>query len=219
MTLAGAALLSVVAWHFGGERLRDAVKSRAELDMEDNFKSSLDGWFGADDWARTWVRDRPGSVRVGQLALYRPSLRLADYDLEFVAEVEREGVGWLFRASDLRNYYEMKLRVVKRGPPLQFALERYAVTRGQLSSSYRVPVRMRLEEGRPYRVRMEVRGSGFRTFIENELVDIWSDDRLPGGGIGFFAESRNERARLYWVRLSLHNDLVGKLCALIAPSS
>ncbi len=221
MALAGVTLLSVLVWNLGGEPLRNAVQSRAAVEMEDDFNTGLlDGWFGGRDWAHNWVHDGSGAIRVGQLALYRPSVRLVDYNLEFSAVIDRAGVGWVYRASDLRNYYAMKLLVVKPGPPLQFAIERYAVTGGQPSPGVRVPVRMRLQEGVPYRIRTEARGSTFRTLIENEVVDVWSDDRLPGGGIGFFTDSQDdERARLYWMRVSLHNDLVGRLCALIAPSS
>ena len=50
-------------------------------------------------------------------------------------------------------------------------------------------------------VRTEVCGNTFAVSISGKIIDTWTDDRLPIGGIGFIG-APDDRARLYWVRLS-----------------
>jgi hypothetical protein len=54
-------------------------------------------------------------------------------------------------------------------------------------------------------VALDVKGSRFRAFVENQEVDSWNDDRLRNGGVGFFSET-GEHARLYWVKVSKNTD-------------
>jgi hypothetical protein len=37
--------------------------------------------------------------------------------------------------------------------------------------------------------------------VDGKNIDTWDDDRFPMGGIGFIG-APDDRARLYWVRLS-----------------
>jgi hypothetical protein len=64
----------------------------------------------------------------------------------------------------------------------------------------------------PYRVVMSVRGTRFTTWVEGQQVDSWTDDHITSGGVGFFGDP-GERARLYWVKVSNNDDLVGRACA------
>jgi hypothetical protein len=41
----------------------------------------------------------------------------------------------------------------------------------------------------------------FAVAVDGDTICRWSDSRLPSGGIGFLADGE-DRARLYWVRLS-----------------
>jgi hypothetical protein len=50
-------------------------------------------------------------------------------------------------------------------------------------------------------VRTKVQGKDFAVFLEGQAVDQWSDDRLPIGGVGF-GSTPDDRARLYWMRLT-----------------
>jgi hypothetical protein len=50
-------------------------------------------------------------------------------------------------------------------------------------------------------VRTVVKGKEFAVFLEGQAVDKWSDDRLPIGGVGF-GSTADDRARLYWMRLT-----------------
>jgi len=44
-------------------------------------------------------------------------------------------------------------------------------------------------------VRMDVRGSTFRTYVQGQAVDVWTDEHFKSGGAGFLNE-RAERARV-----------------------
>jgi hypothetical protein len=48
------------------------------------------------------------------------------------------------------------------------------------------------------------------------MVDTWTDARLPKGGIGFFT-ARGEESRVRWVALTHQYDMLGRLCAYLAP--
>jgi len=37
-----------------------------------------------------------------------------------------------------------------------------------------------------YRIRVDVEGSDFAIRAQDQLVDFWSDDRIPRGGVGLF---------------------------------
>jgi hypothetical protein len=67
-----------------------------------------------------------------------------------------------------------------------------------------------------YRVRVDVRGNDFVTSVQGQVVDVFSDDRLPRGGVGFFSEA-GEDARLRWVEVSHQYDMLGRLCAYLVP--
>jgi anti-sigma regulatory factor (Ser/Thr protein kinase) len=98
------------------------------------------------------------------------------------------------------------------------ALVRYQVVGGQETQHVQVPVRMILHNGRPYRIQQDVDDQGFTTSIENEVVDFWTDDRLRTGGVGFFG-GKGDTPHLYWMRVTHHDDFLGKVCATIAPNN
>jgi len=52
-----------------------------------------------------------------------------------------------------------------------------------------------------FTVRMSVAGPVFSVTIDGKTIDSWVDDRLATGGIGFVG-APDDRARLYWVRVS-----------------
>jgi len=201
-----------------GGSFRQSIQSRAAIHIEHDFASGLQGWYGARDWAKNWSRDPQGFVRAGQLALYRPSLELTDYRLEFLVQIDGQGVGWAYRAADLQNYYATKLIIVAPGPPRRVALMRYQMVGGQAVQPLRIPLRIGLHNGRPYRIRQDVVGSDFTTSIEDEVIDFWTDDRLRSGGVGFFGD-REDRPLLYWMKVTYHDDFWGKVCAMLAPGS
>ncbi len=48
------------------------------------------------------------------------------------------------------------------------------------------------------------------------MVDSWSEPRLRQGGVGFFT-ARGEESRLRWVQVTHQYDMLGRLCAYLAP--
>ncbi|MGD0013766.1 MAG: hypothetical protein ABSD56_05000, partial [Bryobacteraceae bacterium] len=210
--------VSLTGCSASGGSFRQSIQSRAAIHVEHDFASGLEGWYGARDWAKNWSRDPQGFVRAGQLALYRPTLELTDYRLEFLVQIDGQGVGWAYRAADLQNYYATKLIVVAPGPPRRVALLRYQMVGGQAVQPLRIPLRIGLHNGRPYRIRQDVVGTDFTTSIEDEVIDFWTDDRLRSGGVGFFGD-REDRPLLYWMKVTYHDDFWGKVCAMLAPGS
>jgi hypothetical protein len=53
------------------------------------------------------------------------------------------------------------------------------------------------------------------TSIEGQEIDSYTDNTLPSGGVGFFADA-GAKARLYWMRVTANDDFVGKVCAYMA---
>jgi len=200
------------------EAAQQAIRARAAVELTDDFHDGFAQWLGEGDWNKSWSFVRAGFVRPGHLALYRPSLRMRNYRLEFLAQIEKKSVSWVYRASDHANYYASKITVVKPGPLPSVALIRYPVIGGKAGPRVEVPIRVLMHNDTPYRVQLTVTDKDFTTSIEGQLVDYWRDDRLKIGGVGFFSD-RGERARIYWVKLSHQDDFIGKVCAYFYPSS
>ena len=67
-----------------------------------------------------------------------------------------------------------------------------------------------------YRVNLDVRGDDFSLAVQGQMVDSWSEPRLKRGGIGFFS-ARGEESRVRWVQVTHQYDMLGRLCAYLAP--
>lgn len=209
--------LGWVLWVAAGEAIGAQLERRAAVRLEENFQRGFASWWGQPDWAESWRRSPSGYAEIGRLALWRPTRQMSDYQIEFLAQLGNRGIGWVFRAADLENYYAMRLAVMKPGPLPSLALIRTTVVAGKEQQKVQIPVRARIQQDVPVRVRMLIRGDGFTTWIADQLADYWRDDRFRAGGMGFFAEP-GDRAQLYWVRLTHQDDFLGKLCAYLAPS-
>ena len=198
-----------------GDLIRLTIQRRAVYEMTDNFHAGLASWEGKG-FAKTWAYDKEGFVRPGHLALYKPSHDMSDYKVEFLTQIERKSVGWVFRAEDEQNYYAMKLAITEPGPRPLVALVRYAVVDGKRESHGEQPLQVMMHNNRPYRVSVDVKGNQFLTSIEGQVVDSWSDDRLKSGGVGLFSEG-SEKARVYWLKVTKNSDFLGKLCSILVP--
>jgi len=204
------ALVGSALWN----AMRESVRQRAAVVLNEDFSTGMWRWTaGTADWSR----DPAGFVEVGSLALLGPSLRMTDYRLEFMGEIERQSLAWAFRAQDPDNYYAMRIAVLQAGPLPSLALLRSRIVLGQEVPLGQVPLRVILYNNAPFRVQMRISGSDFTTFVNNQQVDFWSDDRFPAGGVGFFCE-KGGRARLYWIKITHQDDLMGKLCSYLAPN-
>jgi len=204
----------VVEGHW--KNLNQTVSNRAAIEYTDDFRSGLDAWESRSNLTRSWSYDAAGFVRPGPLAIFKPTVDLSDYSFEFLGEIDQKAMGWAFRAEDLNNYYAMKFVVVKPGPLPLVHMVRYAVIDGKQGPSVDKPLPMTVRSDMLYRIQVNVRGGDFTVLAQGLVVDFWSDNRLPHGGVGFFC-NRGERARLRWVEVSHQYDALGRLCAYLAP--
>ena len=211
---ASSGIGEMVTWK--GASIRQAIATRATRSMADDFRSGLNQWKGLrENLPKGWSYNPDGYMHPGQLAIYRPSVPLSDYRLEFMAQVESKSVDWVVRARDANNYYALKFTVVEPGPRPMVAMVRYPVIEGNRGTRVQTPLRMMIHANTPYRVTVDVKGSHYRAYIEGQEADYWTEDGLKTGGVGFFSEA-GERARVYWVKLESHDDLLGRICALLA---
>lgn len=200
------------------QELRDRIIRRAAVNLQDDFRSGLSGWRGKANWAREWKYDAAGFVHTGSLALFTPSMSLNNYSLEFLGQIERRAIGWVVRAKDFDNYYAMKVVLDKPGPLPEASLVRYAVIDGKETGLKRIPLPVPIRSDSLLRIRMEVRGETFTTSIHGQVADFWTDRRLSRGGIGFFS-GKGEQSRIRWVEVSHQYDILGRLCAWMAPNA
>ena len=184
-----------------GSKLSGLFQNRPSISLREDFRLDLRNWQGAaDSWNGGWQQVGK-AVRVGELRLWKPTLPLADYNMEFLGEIESRAMGWAFRATDHSNYYATKISVsgTKNSPRAEII--RYAVTDGKHSSKVQLPIPLSVVTGMVYNVKVRVRGDRFMTMVNGQVVDAWGDQRLKRGGIGFFNDP-GERASLRWVAVA-----------------
>jgi len=204
---------------WSGMSLRQWMSDRATRDFADNFRGGLNQWKGVQaKWPKSWSYSTDGFIHPGQLALYRPSVPLSDYRFEFMAQIENKSVDWVVRAKDADNYYALKFTVLQPGPRPLVAMVRYPVIAGARGARVQTPLRMMIHANTPYRVTVDVKGNRYRAFIDDQEADFWTEDRLKTGGVGFFSEA-GERARVYWVKLESHGDILGRICGLLSAKN
>jgi hypothetical protein len=211
---AGAAAALGGSW----QAIQDNILQRAAISLADDFRSGLGDWEGQGDWAKFWSYDNAGFVRTGALALYTPSRNMTDYRMEFLGQIERKSLSWVVRAADFKNYYIVRLVTTRGGPLPTVAIVRHAVVNGKEERPVQRPLPMSVQSDTLYRVRMDVRGQNYTLAVQGQVVDFWTEDRLKRGGIGFLS-SKGEQARLRWVGVWHQYDMLGRLCAYLAPYS
>jgi hypothetical protein len=150
---------------------------------------------GEGGWVEGWGGDPSGIHAERQITIYRPSLKLSDYRLEFQGSIDTKSIGWVFRASDPENYYAMKLMTVSAGLSPKVALFKYLVANGKQTQVGRVPIDIAVQADTVFDIRVDIRGPQFTTYIQGQQVDSWTDDQLKVGGAGFLNE-REERGKV-----------------------
>jgi hypothetical protein len=196
--------------------VRNSVAQRAAVALNEDFRSGLDEWQTRGDLSTGWAFDENGFVKPGTLALYRPSLGLRDYDFEFLGLIDKKALSWVVRAKDFDNYYVVKLVVTKAGSVPTMGITRYAVIDGKAEASVSTVAAINARPDMLYRVTMDVHDDTFLLRMQDTVVDNWSEPRLKRGGVGFFA-SRGEESRLRWLNITHQYDMLGRLCAYLAP--
>lgn len=149
---------------------------------------------GGAGWTTNWGNESSNN-KGKQISLYRPTMAISDYRIEIQGQIEKKALGWIFRAHDPKNYYVMKLEWLKSGveDPIP-ALIKYAVIDGKEST--RTQVMLPLDNvtlTSMFKIRTDVKGNKFTTYINDKRVDYWTDDQIALGGAGLYADA-NERA-------------------------
>ena len=166
----------------------------ASKPIEEHFNEGLGQWSGD---TLEWRLDAAGARPAG-LALLRPTLELSDYEFEFFTRIESQAVTFVFRASNVSNYLKVTIAMVESG---RYELRRCAVIGGIEEAAVASPLPGVIRPGSAFTVKTRASQNDFTIWLDGELAAKWKDGRLPTGGIGFMAP-RNDRARVYWVRLS-----------------
>jgi hypothetical protein len=196
--------------------VRQVVNDRAAVALDEDFRSGLDDWASRGDATTRWSFDATGFVRPGPLALYRPSMNLTDYEMQFLGMIDKKAMSWVVRAADFNNYYVLKLTVLKPGPLPTIGLTRYAVVDGKPQDRVDTAVAIDARTDTLYRILLDVRDDNFTLSVQGQMIDNWSEPRLRRGGIGFFT-ARDEASRVRWVQVTHQYDMLGRLCAYLAP--
>ena len=162
--------------------------------IEEHFGSGWDNWVGG---MKDWLVDVAG-VRTGSLALFVPTLELIDYELDFLARIDTRSLNWVVRAAGADEFLRCTLTAVGGGE-LEFS--RCAVISGVAQTPVIAAQRLPGKPRSAMTVSTHVSGDSFTVSVDGKNIDAWDDDRFPMGGIGFIG-APDDRARLYWVRLS-----------------
>ena len=73
----------------------------------------------------------------------------------------------------------MKLEVLKPGPRTTLGLTRYAVIHGKAENRVDTPVVLEAQPDTLYRVGLDLEGENFSLVIQGQMIDSWSEPRLP----------------------------------------
>lgn len=188
------------------QRLRSVIPDAPKINLKHDFRLGLGEWVGQGA-----ATDVAGALHAEGLRLWKPTLRLSDYQMEFQASIERKAIGWAFRAGDIRNYYGTKLNIGgKDGARAE--IERFIVQAGRETERVRLPIPVPIKADTLYRVRMRVKGDQFVTSVDGQVIDSWRDRRFRQGGVGFFSD-RGEQASVRWVSLSEPDGFLSRLFA------
>jgi hypothetical protein len=207
--------LSQKTTSFRWDNLRSAIRGRASLKVEDDFRAGLDKWMGPSGWSRDWSYDAAGFLRPGTVGFLQKSMNLVNYRMEFMGQIERKSLGWAFRAKDENNYYVAKLSIARPGPLPLVDLVHFPVTNGREGPRVSVALPFSVQNDTLYQVEMSIRGDQFRASVNGHIVDSWTDSRLRAGGVGFVS-GKGEAARVRWIRVSDHDDVIGRVCSFLS---
>lgn len=139
-------------------------------------------------WIQDWFTDPPRSRRARHVDVLRGSLTLRDFRLDFEGQIERQAIGWVFRANN-KSFYVEKVQIVKPGLQPEVALERFAVIDGNEETRHQVSLPIEAHLDTLYKIRLEALGSHFTTWVQDQKVDEWTDPRIGAGGVGLYYES------------------------------
>ncbi|MCZ2077796.1 MAG: hypothetical protein LC130_22690 [Bryobacterales bacterium] len=198
-------------------RLSSHAQQRAAIRLDEKFAAGLSSWADEKRWELTSGIHTPGSQPLSPVALYRPSMHLCDYELEFLAAIDSGGAGWVFRAQDLSNYYAIRLLPSEWKPISKATIVRYTILDGKQTDVVARSIPGGIRTDRSCRIRLRAAGAGFTLFIQDRIVDSWTDARFERGGMGFLIPVK-EKFLLYWMKIRHQDDWTGRICAALAAN-
>ncbi len=139
-------------------------------------------------WIQDWFADRAGGKQGRHVDVLRGSLTSRDYRLLFEGQIERGALGWVFRADE-KSFYVEKIQVLTPGRDPVVALVRFAVINGVEQPRVQVPLALQAHLDTLYKVRMDIVGDKFTTWLQDEKVDQWTDNQIAVGGVGLYYDS------------------------------
>ncbi|MCC6341644.1 MAG: hypothetical protein IT166_05565 [Bryobacterales bacterium] len=188
------------------QTIRSWIPDAPKINLRQDFRMGLGDWTGGSGGPVS------GALQTDGMRLWKPTLKLADYQMEFQTAIEKRAVGWAFRATDLRNYYASKITVGgKDGSRAE--IERFVMMMGKEYDRVKLPIPVPIRADTLYRVRVRVKGDLFSTSVDGQVIDSWRDRRLRKGGVGFFAD-KGEMASVRWVSLSEADGFFSRLFAM-----
>lgn len=207
-------------WFSGvGDSIGRTIRSRAPATVHEDFHSGLREWARVSARGTEALRAEAGSgewsftadgLKPGRLRIWKRSAELANYDLDFLGQIDRKSMGWAYRAMDAGNYYGTKLTILRAGPGPNVGLTRFVMLNGREAEKVQLPLPLSLTAGESYRVRVNVHGDRFLTSVNGQVISSWSDQRIRRGGVGFFSDE-GESATVKWVSLSERDSLLGRV--------
>jgi hypothetical protein len=145
---------------------------------------------GSDSgWMTDWFADRPGARQPRHVDVLNGSLALRDYRIEFEGQIDQQALGWVFRANNKSTFYVEKVQIVSPGLSPIVALIKFAVIDGKEQMREQVPIPVKVHLDTLYKIRTDVVGHQFTTWVQDQKVDSWTDSRIDGGGVGLYYDS------------------------------
>lgn len=187
--------------------LNKLPSSSPSIAMTETFSTGWKNWEGATRGASGWSFDA-GLIRPGDLRLWRNSVDLSNYKFQFEGKIDRRGMSWAFRAPNLDNYYATKINLAGKGNHPEIV--RYTVLNGRAGPKQVFPLPISLKASEFFRVDVKVKGQQFVTSIDGRVVDVWNNNQLRAGGVGFFND-KGELSALRWATLAEADTLVEKM--------
>lgn len=183
-----------VGWAFGiagwaAESVGRPLHKRAAFSWEERFEG------GFRDWTNPQALAPAGAdtVRVQGMALHVRTRGMTNYEMNFLARVDKKSLGWVVKAADPGNYYVFKLnpRNSVTAGKRDYDLVRYAVVGGHVPRPQAreiAPVVVRVEDGKFFEVTVRATEDEVFTLVNGYGIDTWKHPKLKAGALGFLAE-------------------------------
>jgi len=139
-------------------------------------------------WIQDWFTDPKGSKVARHVDVLRGSLAMHDYRVELEGQIDRGAIGWVFRANN-KNFYAEKIALVTPGLDPAIALVHIAVVDGQEVVREEHPLKLKVHVDTQYKIRLDVVGHRFTTWVQDQQVDEWNDARIDAGGVGLYYDA------------------------------